>query len=266
MSLQLTAFYKETEDLIQVLNINTDVTNIAFTNNGDFGVVKGFDVIFNLRRTKNLSATANYEFQTARGTGSATGSNFDIAWLGGARGNFPKFIQPLNYEQRHTATINLDYRFANDEAGIFENSGMNILFSYNSGRPFTMTEVRNTLPFTGRYDNDISNTPISAINSALTPMNYRMDLKVNKIFTLPYVKAKLNVYAWVINLLNSETVVAVWNTTGLPDQTGYLKTTPGTAYYNGLTAEERQNYGMREMDYLNYGVPRQIRLGASLEF
>ncbi|MCK5739138.1 TonB-dependent receptor, partial [bacterium] len=187
MSLQLTAFYKETEDLIQVLNINTDVTNIAFTNNGDFGVIKGFDVIFNLRRTKNLSATANYEFQTAKGTGSATNGNFDIAWLGGARGNFPKFIQPLDYEQRHTATVNLDYRFANDEAGIFENSGLNVLFSYNSGRPFTMSEVRNTLPFTGRYDNDISNTPVSSVNGALTPMNYRMDLKINKIMDVPFV-------------------------------------------------------------------------------
>jgi len=78
-ALQLTAFYKETEDLVQLLSMNTDVTNIAFSANGDFGTIKGMDVIFTLRRINNLSAVLNYEMQFADGTGSASGSNFDIA-------------------------------------------------------------------------------------------------------------------------------------------------------------------------------------------
>ncbi len=54
-SLQLTAFYKETEDLIQLITYNTDIRDIAFRENGDFGTIKGLDLIFNLRRYKNLS-------------------------------------------------------------------------------------------------------------------------------------------------------------------------------------------------------------------
>jgi len=51
-----------------------------------------------------------------------------------------------------------------------------------------------------------------------------------------------------------------------PDQTGYLKTSAGQAYYNSLTSEEKKAFGMREMDYINYGTPRQIRLGCRLSF
>ncbi|GAB4340178.1 MAG: hypothetical protein Kow0037_25860 [Calditrichia bacterium] len=271
-SLQLTAFYKETEDLVQVLNINTDVTNIAFTTNGDFGVVKGFDVIFNMRRYKNLTANFSYEYQIATGTGSASNTNFDIAWLGGARGNFPKFTMPLEFEQRHTGTINLDYRLGKEKGpefmGIrwFENSGVNLLFSFNSGRPFTRTLIQNTQPHDGRYDNDISNIPVSAVNAERTPWVYRFDLKVDRTIDLPFMETSLNVYLWVINLLNTENIMDVWTTTGLPDQTGYLQTTSGKAYYEGLNDAERKQLSIREMDWNNYGMPRQIRLGVRFDF
>ena len=271
-SLQLTAFYKETEDNIQVLNVTTDITNIAFTSNGDFGTIKGFDIIYSLRRTKNLSANLNYEYQVSKGTGDASGANFDIAWLGGSRGNFPKYMMPLGFEQRHRGTINVDYRMGEDEGpmlfGIYplEKLGINLLASFNSGHPYTKTVVQNTQPHDGRYDNDISNTPVSAVLSETTPWVYRFDLKVDKTIKLPLMDTRLNIYMWVLNLFNTEPAVYVWNTTGLPDQTGYLKTTAGQAYYNSLTTAQQQDFGMREMDYTNYGNPRQIRLGVQVEF
>ena len=270
-SLQLTAFYKETEDLIQVMTVQTDVTSIAFTTNGDFGVVKGFDVIFNMRKTKNLSASINYEFQIARGTGSASDDNFDIAWISGAKGNFPKFTMPLGFEQRHTGVVNVDYRLGENEGpeiyGIkpLEKMGLNVMFTFNSGMPYTRTRISNNNPFSGRYDNDISNVPVSAVNSETTPWNYRFDLKVDRYFNMPF-GLKANAFIWILNLLNTETVVYVWTPTGLPDNTGYLQTAAGQDYYNGLTAEQAQAYTMREMDYINYGIPRQIRAGFRIEF
>jgi hypothetical protein len=265
-SLQLTAFYKETEDLVQLLNVTTDVTNIAFAQNGDFGNIKGLDIIFNLRRFKNLSATFNYEMQFADGTGSAMLSNFDIAWQGGARGHFPKFAQPLAFEQRHTGSLNLDYRWGNEDAplGLLKNFGANLLLNFNSGRPYTLMQVFNTNPFTGRYDNDnVSETPVSAVNSQTTPWVYRLDLKVDKKIYIG--SARLTVYAWVVNLLNTANVQAIWITTGLPDDTGFLGTTAGQQAWAAMTPVQRQIYKMREMDYQNYGVPRQIRLGVQIE-
>jgi len=272
-SLQITAFYKETEDQIQVLSINTDVTNIAFRTNGDFGVSKGFDVIFNLRRSENLSGSLNYEYQTALGTGSATNTNFDIAWQGGARGNFPKFIQPLDFEQRHRGSVNVDYRL-NEKQGPevfgvhpFEKMGVNLLFTFYSGHPYTLMTVLNTNPHTGRYDNNrISQIPVSAVNANTTPWNQRFDLRIDRKFKLPVAGITMDWYLWVMNVLNTENIVNVWNTTGTPNSTGYLGTSAGQTYYNGLTTDEKKAFGMREMDYLNYGTPRQIRLGCRLSF
>ena len=142
---------------------------------------------------------------------------------------------------------------------------MNLLFSFNSGQPYTRSAILNTQPHDGRWDNDISNTPVSAVNSETTPWSYRFDLKLDKTIRLP-AGFNLNLYCWVLNLLNTETVSFVWTTTGLPDQTGYLQTEPGKAWYNTLTSEQKKMFSMREMDFTNYGIPRQIRLGAKISF
>lgn len=274
-ALRLTAFYKETEDLVQAIPIQTDVKNIAFFENGDFGVIRGLDIMFNLRRYKNLMVNFNYELQFATGTGSASNSNFDIAWQNAGNGNYPKFTMPLDFEQRHTGTLNIDYRY-DKEAGPtlfglkpFSNSGINLLFSFNSGRPYTRMVILNRLPFDGRYDNDgLSETPVSAVNAESYPWNYRFDLKVDRRFDMRFgnFKSAFTVYLWVYNLLNTVNVQNVWITTGQPDDTGFRNTSVGQAYWAEATALDKQNFRMREMDYNNYGIPRQIRLGLKWHF
>jgi outer membrane receptor protein involved in Fe transport len=268
-SLRLTAFYKETEDLVQLLPIQTDVTNVAFFENGDFGVIKGLDILFNLRRYKNLAVNFNYELQFATGTGSADASNFDICWQRAGGGNYPSVIMPLGFEQRHTGSLNVDYRFGVDEKSVLKNTGINLLLAFNSGQPYTRMLTYNTNPFTGRYDNDgISEQPISAINSETTPMNTRFDLKLDRRFDISAAgfKSSITLYFWVYNLFNSENVMAAWQTTGLPGDTGFLSTTAGKEEWAGYSEQGRQNFKMREMDYNNYGIPRQMRLGVKLEF
>ncbi len=262
-SIQLTAFYKETEDLVSLVTIITDVTAIAFPVNGDFGTVRGLDVIFNLRRIKNLSVNFNYELQFAEGTGSASLDNFDIAWQSGTRGNYPKYSQPLDFEQRHSGSLVLDYRVPQSTRGFLRNSGLNTMYTFNSGNPYTATKVVSTEPFNGRYDNDISNTPVSAIGAEVTPWNFRIDMKIDK--RVQFLKTNLTFYAWVINLLNSKNIQDVYKQTGLPDDTGYLGTAAGQAYWRSLDETGKSLYKMREIDYNYYGQPRQIRLGVMLE-
>jgi hypothetical protein len=270
--LRLTAFYKEVEDLIQVLPIQTDVTNIAMSANGDYGQIKGFDIILTLRRIHNLQANFAYELQSASGTGSTTQGNFDIAWQRGGRGNYPTFTMPLDFEQRHTGSLNLDYRLQEGQGpelfGVkpFERSGANLLFTFNSGRPYTRMVIYNTMPFTGRYDNDgLSETPYSAINSEYTPWVSRFDLKLDRRFAMP-LNTTLTFYVWVYNLFNTKNIMGVWATTGLPDDTGYRSTSGGANYWAEADQLKRDNFKMREMDYMYYGIPRQIRLGARIEF
>ncbi len=262
-SLQLTAFYKETEDLVSLVSIVTDVTSIAFPVNGDFGTIRGLDVIFNLRRVKNMSISLNYEMQFAEGTGSASLDNYDIAWQSGTRGNYPKFAQPLDFEQRHSGSLVLDYRIPQTSRSILRNSGLNTMFTFNSGNPYTATQVVESVPFTGRYDNDLSNIPVSAVGAETTPWNFRIDMKLDK--RVEFLKTKLTFYAWIINLLNSKNVQDVYKQTGLPDDTGYLGTPAGQAYWQNLDETGKSLYKMREIDYNYYGQPRQIRLGVMLE-
>jgi outer membrane receptor protein involved in Fe transport len=272
-ALRLTAFYKETEGLVQIIPVQTDVTEIAFTNNGDFGVIKGLDIMLTIARVSNFSAKFNYELQYANGTGSGTLSNFDIAWQDGGNGNFPKFTQPLDFEQRHTGSINIDYRLGQDAGptlfGVkpLEQFGVNLLFSFNSGNPYTRMIVQNANPFSGRYDNDgLSEKPYTAVNSEISPWVQRFDLKLDRRFDLPIGNAALTLSMYVLNLFNTENIRNVWITTGLGNDTGYLGTEAGQAYFNALSAQDQRNYLTREQDFFNYGTPRQIRLGAKIEF
>jgi hypothetical protein len=258
---------------VQVIPVQTDVTEIAFSYNGDFGVIKGLDVLFTLRRYKNFALKFNYELQFANGTGSGTLSNRDIAWQNGGAGNYPKFTQPLDYEQRHSGSLNMDYRLGKNEGPTLfdvrplENTGLNLLFTFNSGRPFTRMQLTNQFPFSGRYDNDgISEIPYSAVNTEVSPWNFRFDLRLDRRFDLPVGDAAITVFAYVLNVLNSKNVKDVWSTTGLADDTGYRSTTAGSEAYNNYSSAEKQLYRMREMDYFNYGIPRQIRVGAKIEF
>ena len=262
-SVQLTAFYKETEDLIQLQSIITDITTIAFPVNGDFGTVKGLDVIFNLRRYKNLSLNFNYEMQFAEGTGSASLDNFDIAWLSGTRGHYPKFAQPLDFEQRHTGALTLDYRLKDEGPKFLRDAGANLLFTFNSGNPYTRCSVTGVQPHDGRYDNDISNVPVTAAMAETTPWNFRVDMKLDKRIKVG--PSKLRLYAEIINLLNLRNVQDVWTTTGLPDDSGFLGTPAGQAYWRALDETGKKLFKMREIDYNYYGQPRQIRLGVQVE-
>ncbi len=203
--------------------------------------------------------------QFATGTGSASNSNYDIAWLNGAGGNYPKFVQPLDFEQRHTGSLNVDYRLAKDEGPkLLQNLGVNMVFQFNSGNPYTRMNLSGQFPFSGRYDNDnLSTVPATSVNAELTPWQYKVDLKVDKMFKV--MNTRMTVYAWVLNLLNTANVQDVWITSGLPDDTGYLRTAEGRAYWNSRTEEQKSLYKMREIDYNYYGVPRQIRLGVQVE-
>jgi outer membrane receptor protein involved in Fe transport len=274
-ALRLTAFYKETEDLVQAIPIQTDVTNIAFMNNGDFGVIKGLDIMFTVNRYKNFMMNFNYELQYATGTGSAYDDNFDIAWQQAARGHYPKFTMPLDFEQRHRGSINVDYRLGEGAGPTIsnikplENFGINLLYTFNSGNPYTRMVIHNAQPHSGRYDPDgLSQTPVSPVNSEKTPWNYRLDVKIDRRFNLPVYNSTLIVYAIIYNLLNRENIQNVWITTGHPDNTGYLSTSEGQNYWNEelTTKELQQGFMMREMDYDYYGIPRQIQLGLRLEF
>jgi outer membrane receptor protein involved in Fe transport len=263
-ALNITAFYKETADLIRQDNFATDIQNVGFMQNTDFGTVKGFDLAFNLRRLHNFSASVNYSLSFAVGTGSNSQTLRNITWL---QADYPKSTNPLDFDQRHTGNINLDYRLG-DAAGPtlmnkkpLANFGINLLMSFNSGRPYTSYNVVSE-PFWGGGTGE---RPNSALNANYTPFNFLMDLKVDKYFNLPIANSRVNVYVWVLNLLNTENVYKVYPYTGNPDNNGWLAGPDGEAWLETAEPWQEELYKKREKNPFNYGPPRQIRLGVRLE-
>jgi len=260
-ALDITAYYKELRDLIQARNLSLNNTSFATFVNGDFGSVKGLSATFELRRTQRVAAVASYTLQYAGGTGSAANDAFAINWLGNPP-VYPTFVAPLDFDQRHTGSLSIDFRTLAGEGPTFMGGhpfgrlGANLLFTFGSGRPYTPGHMRSAIFASGPA---AQNRPQAAINSAYRPFVSQLELKVDKSFTLAGVD--LNAYLWVINLLGTKNVRNVYEQTGEPDTDGYLVTAAGQALINLHGENFVSYYNARLNNPYNFEIPRQIRLG-----
>ncbi len=275
LSADVTAYYKETEDLIGIKKYPQLPNQLQVYENQDYGTLRGVDISLDLRRTNRLALNIAYSLSYASGTGSDPDAASTAAWLGTRQ---PKLTFPLNYDQRHSGVVNLDYRFGKTDVpkgvvgNILSQMGINLLYQFNSGRPYSIKDASLDPITTSQGAN--GGAPLkSTINGAYGPWNNRLDLKVDK--TINFVKnLDLNFYVYVINLLDSKLVNNVWSSSGDPGSTGYLTTLQGQQTANGYEnpanglskAEYMRLYDLRSKIVANYGPPRQIRFGAKLTF
>lgn len=275
MSLDLTAYYKETEDLIGIKKYPQLPNQIQVYENQDYGTLRGFDLSLDLRRTNRLALNVALGIAFASGTGSDPNSASTAAWLGERQ---PKLTAPLDYDQRYTGVINADYRFGKVGSDlqkgvwgdILSQFGVNLLYSFNSGRPYSL-KSNSIDPFSAT---GTGAALLSPINGVYGPWDNRLDLKIDKTFS--FWKVDLNAYVYIINLLNTELVNDVWESSGLPGSTGYLNSDAGKSTilsYNNPTAsvpttseEYVRRYELRSKAVANYGPPRQYRFGLKLNF
>jgi len=265
-AIDVTAFYKEIRDQVMEMALQGAVpTSYSFFMNGDFGNTKGFSFDFTLRRTARVMANANYTLQWANGTGSDPATQYRIAWQN--PDERPTYVAPLDFDQRHTASLNVDFRtLPEDGPQLFGKYplgevGLNVWWTYGSGLAYT-PETPVSIPFatTG------SRFPIASVNSAHRPSNSEVNLRLDKKIHLntPLGNIDLNPYIWVINLFNSRLVTTVYNATGQPDDDGYMSTLEGQTWAaNNPTAAKWYRPRLNDPD--NYGDARQIRLGIKID-
>jgi hypothetical protein len=267
VNMDIVAYYKESQDLIgagRVKATDDGKVPIGFViyKNLDFAISRGVDFYLSLRRTYRLAVDIAYSLKYASGTGSDPSSKVSLA--NQANLELPNYVYALDYDQRHTGSINLDYRFGGREdvpkgflGDILMNLGTNLLFSFESGRPYTKTDVSQTSTGTS------GDLFLSAKNEEYRNWNFRLDLRVDK--TINIWKTNWNFYVYIINLLNSEIVNAVFNGTGKPDDNGYLQTETGASTYANNPVF-RALWPDRIKFYSNWGPPRQIRFGLNVSF
>ncbi len=291
-SLQLSLFYRELKDLVQTTNVvQAYPTSYKSFSNVDFGTVKGLSIAYDLRRTATgVSLTANYTLQFADGTGSSTtdGQNLVSSGVPNLR-----TTHPLDFDQRHTITLNVDYRFGagKDYRGprlklrkgkenekvmtLLENVGANIVFRAGSGTPYSKQA---NFTREGQFGLGGGNTALDGqINGSNLPWSYKMDLRIDKQVELNWKgkkegsenkTANLTIYLQVLNLLNTKNVLNVYKATGNPDDDGYLSSAAAQTIISNQNDPQsfRDLYSVKINDPSYYSRPRVIRLGLLLDF
>jgi len=270
-SLDVTAFYKDTRDLLQrylIVPRVLDYRPATWTANTDFGTIKGFSATFNLRRTARVQSNVNYTYSVAEGTGSTSSSHNDIAWQENETPSFPKVISALDYDIRHKGAIMIDFRTLEEDGpevlGLkpLANVGLNMVFNFHSGSPYTPIAVTDAISEFYGYN---APAPLSAMNGASLPWFYQLDAKLDKSFTVGPVK--MNAYLWAINLLGTKSIVSGYRGTGRPDTDGWLETDAGKAAVaaNGPDYVKWYQAWVSACGTFGYQEPRQVRAGLRFE-
>lgn len=264
-AINITAFYKNTQGLTndEVVNYQRstsgEILRYYSPSNADFGTVKGLALSIDVPRFNYFALSINYTFSIAEGTGSSSGSAFVSAFRN-VNNETPKTIAPLDFDQPHTGVINVDFYVPEGDLGFFERTGINLLFSFNSGRPYTPLETQNLLEGNTNWGNTSG-----YVNSTYGPGSFRLDLKLEKGFAVGS-NTIITPYLWVENLLDADNAVTVWRSTGSPYTTEYLSTDTGKKLSAQNGEKWAQDYESVERDPANFGIPRLIKLGVRVNF
>ncbi len=269
-ALSITAFYKDIKDYIQ-LRVFFPEEGYGYASyfqyqNVDYGTTKGVQISFNMRRTNRISASLDYTYSKAMGTGSSSSSHFDIAWQD-AQLRFPTIIMPLDYNQDHVGNVSLDLRLTKDDGPILfgikplANFGLNVFYTVHSGSRYTRIEPgpRGLFPQNAPH-------PIEALNSSVLPWYSRMDLKLDR--TVYIGKYRIKPYIWVYNVFNQKNVTGVYEQTGDPHDNGWFLTNDGKAWLeiNGKMGEYIARERLSGGGAANLSTPRILRFGLLVEF
>ena len=276
-ALRLSVYYREQNDLIQA-RLYDLTTNIGATDNYfgfanvDFGTTKGVAFRYDLRRSGNTEIYMTYNLQFADGTGSSTTSQI------GNVGNGTNLTEvfPLSFDERHQLNFSFDYRYGSASRytgptiggkAILANTGLNILTSAISGRPFTRQSRPARFGGAGIQ---------GGFNESRYPWRFNMDLQLDKTFSLVDREGpndvRVNAYVRVLNLLNTENIIG-WYRASLSDtDDGFLSTTPGQAELQSQINQGKDldiYYQARQWSLLNnnfYALPRRVFIGAAISF
>jgi outer membrane receptor protein involved in Fe transport len=285
------AFYREMRNMIQSFRVlNAYPVTYDTYENIDFGTAKGFTFELDVRRSGLLRGRIAYTLQYATGTGSSANSSRNaLRYLTGF--SIIRIPLPLTFDQRHTLTANLDLRFQDKKLRgpaitigqktvyPLKNFGINFTANVGSGLPYSRSSIPD--PAAVQF----------GVNSAFTlqgeplgnrlPMNYRFDIRAEKDFYLRLGgkkdengqiqggrDARFQIYLLVLNVLNRQNIIGVYQFTGLPDDSGYLSTAIGSQLANSQVDPEafRMLYKIRERNPNNYSLPRRVRLGLQFFF
>lgn len=281
-AVSISAYYKETRDLIQLVQYaGADPnTNYYSYDNIDFKTIKGFTFAYDLRQTKNVRINANYTLQYAEGTGISTTTMTELIKEGYTT---LKMLNPISDDRRHEIKVNLDYRYASGskydgptitrvvtdketgekrkkEIKLLEDFGVNIMAVAQSGRPYTKAFSNTQTTIVGSY------------RGARLPWGFYFNVVIDKNWPIKVGKRQtyLNTAITINNLFDIRNVINVNAVTGNPEDNGYL-TDPETQTAINANLDVQSYRDLYTIVALqngqwNYSQPRTIKLSLSYRF
>lgn len=274
-ALSVSAYYKETRDLVQIVQyVGADPNQNYYSyDNLDFKTIKGLTLSYDLRQSKNIRINANYTLQYAEGTGLPQSTMLDLIRDGYTT---LKMLNPIGDDRRHEFKLDLDYRYGHGakyngpvinrvvkdkETGedrkvpvkLLEDFGMHLQAYAQSGAPYTRQFSHKQATIVGSY------------NGARLPWNFYCNLQLDKTFVFKVGKHEtmLQAIVSVTNIFDIRNIKSVWPVTGNPEDDGYL-TDPETQNDINQHLDAQSYRDLRTITYLNnywrYSQPRSVML------
>lgn len=262
LKLELTGFYKDVNDYIEVQTIRTGLGDRIYTvlGNLNFANVKGVTVSLFKRRTVDglFGATLDYTFTVA--TGNRTDADaFFFDEKSGKQSE--KLFVPLSFDRSHVLNGTLSFSKP-------ENWTASLIGSFQTGTPYTPALPTDLAPV--KFDQ----------NSDRRPVNWNVDLHLEKFFTIA--EYRLSVFLRVDNLFDTQNEIFIYENSGhslysLDEvRSGQVFQALRSRIKRGDFGDvaDSRSLGARLDDALNkyyqrsdwLGAPREVRFGFSLLF
>ncbi len=271
--LDVNVFFKNTTNLVseyeQQISTNSTICGSynRFVNDGN-SIVKGLELKYILREIGRFNGFFNYTYMISKMRTSVGENLFSM--------------NPMDFSQKHTGSINLDYHFGDKDGGLLlQNFGANILFKFSSGHSFTKTSYSPSC--SNSYDVGVdymydtrAQILDESVNASTTPWTYTTDLKIDKAIKLGGLTTTF--YVVVNNVFNRKNIINVYQETGSAVDDGFISNPNRLQYvssysggqdyidmYNAINIVNGQSY----LDILNkelFGHPRQIFFGVKVSF
>ena len=282
LKFNITAYYKDVYNMTQFERIFIVPQPYDVYKNLDYANVKGMEITLSQRPRKYFSFDFSYVLQYAEGTNSDSYDQYEYHSrdatdpVTGLSRTFPQSVNPLDFDQRHSLVLQADFRFPeNFKLAPLRMFGINVISEAGSGLPYTKR--------------DYKGNRVGRTNEYRKPWTYNTDLTLDKSFEIW--GKEFNFFVQVFNLFNRIDILNVYPATGRPDDDGYrldpaAVIAPGEdsthAYWNWIKAKDTNKdgvisaqeqyvaysnaYKLYAKDPMNYGPPRQIKVGFYMAF
>jgi hypothetical protein len=278
----VTAYYKDVYGMTQAERIFIVPQPYDVYKNLDYANVKGAEFTISKRPRRYLAFNLSYVLQFAQGTNSDYTDQYEFHSrnptdpVTGLTRVFPQSVNPLDFDRRHSVVAQADWRFPDDFEWVpLRNFGINVISEASSGLPYTKRDYRGNR--------------IGTTNQYRKPWIYNTDLTVDKSIQLW--GREFNVFVQVLNVFDRINILDVYPATGRPNDDGFridpaaiqdpgedenhpfweyikVKDTNGDGHISA--AEEAAAYSLAYLLYatdpMNYGAPRQIKVGFYVAF